>query len=92
MENKEKISYEQLNDYCNQLMMQNRQLSQRLNQVMNIHTKLPFLFEVLKSERFFEMEFVDKCAKEIETILNPMESSPDETMGEEEKEEEKEED
>lgn len=92
MENKEKISYEQLNDYCNQLMMQNRQLSQRLNQVMNIHTKLPFLFEVLKSERSFEMEFVDKCAKEIETILNPMEPSPDETMGEEEKEEEKEED
>ena len=44
------------------------------------------------SERFFEMEFVDKCAKEIETILNPMEPSPDETMGEEEKEEEKEED
>ena len=32
------------------------------------------------------------CAKEIETILNPMEPSPDETMGEEEKEEEKEED
>ena len=72
MENKEKISYEQLNDYCNQLMMQNRQLSQRLNQVMNIHTKLPFLFEVLKLSHMFSEQFVTDTVKEVEDSLNSM--------------------
>lgn len=73
MENKEKVSYEQLNDYCNQLMIQNRQLSQRLNQVMSVHTKLPFLFEVLKNASYFSIDFVNKCADEVEEILNPKE-------------------
>ena len=68
-----KPSYEQLKDWCNQLMMQRNQLAQKLEQVSAITNKLPWLFEVLKASTFFSEEFVNSCSKEIELIMTPPE-------------------
>ncbi len=67
----EQPTYEQLKDWCNQLMIQRNQLSQRLNQVSNIMNKLPWLFETLKLQEFFSEEFVHQCVNEIEFIMGP---------------------
>lgn len=68
-----KPTYEQLKDWCDQLLAQRNQLAQRLNQVTNVTNKLPWLFEVLKSGEFFSDNFVKKCAEEIEYIMTPPE-------------------
>lgn len=67
----EKPSYEELNDYCNQLMMQNRQLINKLNHVMAVQNKLPYLFEAIKMPEAFDSDFIAKCTAEIQDILYP---------------------
>lgn len=67
----EKPSYEELNDYCNQLMMQNRQLMNKLNQVMAAQNKLSYLLEVVKIPEAFDNEFITKCTAEIQDMLYP---------------------
>lgn len=64
-------TYEELKDWCNQLMMQRNQIAQRLNQVTDVINKLPWLFEVIKAKDVFDSEFVNICIKDIETILTP---------------------
>lgn len=68
---KSKATYEELQQYCNNLYMQNQQLGSRLNQVTDIMNKLPFLFEVLKAKDNFSASFVNTCIKEIEEIMTP---------------------
>jgi hypothetical protein len=67
----EQPSYEELKDYCNQLLMQRNQLRSKLLQVTNVLNKLPWLFEVLKAKELFKKDFVDKCVLEIEEIMTP---------------------
>lgn len=82
----EQPTYEQLKDWCNQLLTQRNQLGQRLNQLTNVVNKLPWLFEVLKSKDLFEKDFVQKCIDEIEFIMYP----PEEELKDEEVKGEKE--
>lgn len=74
-----KPSYEELNGYVNELMMENRNLHNRLNQVMNVHNKLPWLFEIIKMKEVFGADYVDAAIKEIQLIIPPFkESVPEE--------------
>ena len=75
----EQPSYEELKNYCDQLMMQRNQLGQKLQQITNILNKLPWLFEVLKVKEMFSESFVKKCADEIENIMTPPEDTDKET-------------
>lgn len=61
--------------YCQQLMEQNRELAQAASLI----NKLPWLFKVLEQESFFEVEFVEKCAKEITEILQPTDTEAEES-------------
>lgn len=67
----EQPTYEELKNYCNQLMMQRNQIANQLNQVTNVVNKLPWLFEVVKNQSSFNPTFVKLCIKEIETIMTP---------------------
>lgn len=64
-----KITVEDLKNYCNQLYVQNRELKIKLNQVMEVHTKLPFLFEILKNPEFFDDSVVARSSEEITAIM-----------------------
>lgn len=74
-EKTEQPSYEELKNYCDQLMMQRNQLGQRLQQVTNVLNKMPWLFEVLKAKEMFSENFVKRCANEIEEIMTPPEEA-----------------
>lgn len=66
-----KPTYEELNNYVNELMMENRNLRQRLGQVMEVHNKLPWLFEIIKNKEMFEPDYVSATVTEIQLILPP---------------------
>jgi hypothetical protein len=66
-------TYEELKNYCDQLMIQRNQLGQRLQQVTNVLNKLPWLFEVIKAREVFNKDFVERCVNEIEEIMTPPE-------------------
>lgn len=64
-------TYEELKNWCDQLMMQRNQVAQRLNQVTDVINMLPWLFEVVKNESLFDSEFVTFCKDTIKAILLP---------------------
>lgn len=84
-DDRQEPTYEELKDWCNQLMMQRNQVAQRFRQVTDVVNKLPWLFEVVKTREAFTDDFVIACINEIESILLPPE------VEEETKEEETEE-
>lgn len=63
-----KLTYEQLNDACNQLYQQNRQLSARNKELEQfiMAKRLDYLFKVLEFSEKFTKGFVQDCATEIE--------------------------
>lgn len=69
--NTDKPSYDQLKNWCDQLMMQRNQLAARLTQVTEVVNKLPWLFKVIENETMFSTAFVDSCVKEIQYIMTP---------------------
>lgn len=64
-------TYEELKNYCNQLMMQRNQIANQLNQITDVVNKLPWLFEVVKNQSSFNPTFVKLCVEEIEAIMTP---------------------
>lgn len=68
---KEKMTYEELNDFANQVSQQNKQLYQRLqeNNMFNMFKRVDYLFKVIENSIAFPQEFVDSCSKEIQKIL-----------------------
>ena len=70
-ENKEKLSYEQLEEVARQMEGQLRQVYAKLQEsnMSNLFKRLDFLFKVLETEHMFPLEFVQKCADEIKSIL-----------------------
>lgn len=72
-------TYEDLKNYCNQLMMQRNQLAERLSQVTEVLNKLPWLFKVVENSTIFDNLFVGKCAQEIKEILTVPEDIKDGT-------------
>lgn len=78
-ENKEKLSYEQLEEVARQMEGQLRQVYAKLQDanMSNLFKRLDFLFKVLETEHMFPLDFVQKCADEIKSILTiPEEVEP----------------
>lgn len=69
---KKKLTYEQLNNVCNQLWQQNRQLlmkNKELEQIA-INKRLDYLFKVLELSDKFDKEFIADCTNEIRDAIN----------------------
>lgn len=79
-ENKEKLSYEQLEEVARQMEGQLRQVYAKLQDanMSNLFKRLDFLFKVLETEHMFPLAFVQKSAEEIKSILTiPEEVGPE---------------
>ena len=87
---KKKLTYEQLNDVCNQLWMQNRQLTSKNRELEQfaLNKRLEYLFKVLEYSNNFTSDFVVSCSNEIEEALTIPQSN-EENAEEESKREEK---
>lgn len=71
-ENKQqKLTYEQLNDACNQLWQQNKQLVARNRELETfaMNKRLDYLFKVLELSNQFSSDFVVNCSSEIEQAM-----------------------
>lgn len=79
--NKEKLSYEQLENVAHQLSEQSRTLYAKLKEsnMQNLFKRLDYLFKVLENETSFPASFVDKCADEIQELLEIPEKDTEET-------------
>jgi hypothetical protein len=66
-----KLTYEQLNDACNQLWQQNKQLAMKNRELEQfaMNKRLDYLFQVLEFSKEFSSDFVGTCASEIEDAL-----------------------
>lgn len=66
-----KLTYEQLNDACNQLWQQNKQLAMKNRELEQfaMNKRLDYLFQVLEFSKEFSSDFVGTCASEIEEAL-----------------------
>lgn len=74
-----KLTYEQLNDACNQLWQQNRQLlmkNKELEQIA-INKRLDYLFKILEFSNKFSNDFIVACVNEIEDAISITEQSED---------------
>ncbi len=67
----QKLTYEQLNDACNQLWQQNKQLAARNRELETfaMNKRLDYLFKVLELSNQFSSGFVGNCASEIEQAM-----------------------
>lgn len=67
----QKLTYEQLNDACNQLWQQNKQLVARNRELENfaMNKRLDYLFKVLELSNQFSSDFVVNCSSEIEQAM-----------------------
>lgn len=70
-EKQEKLSYEELEKRFYQVVENNRKLYQQLQStyIDNLFKRLDYLFKVVENSMSFSTEFVDKCTKEIETMI-----------------------
>ena len=68
---KQPLTYEQLNDVCQQLFQQNQQLREKVSELGNItmFKRLDYLFKVVENAHAFNEEFVAKCVDEIEDLM-----------------------
>ncbi len=90
---RQKLTYEQLNDACNQLFQQNQQLARRVRELDNYNyfKRLDYLFKVLDSYSAaskvnvvtFDPDFIESCVSEIQDAVTIKE---DEGTGNEVKE------
>lgn len=72
---KQRLSYEQLNDACNQLFQQNQQLLKQLRELnaTNMFKRLDYLFKVVELSAIFkDPDFINNCMDEIKEALTPM--------------------
>lgn len=71
-EEPQKATYEQLENYVNQLSQQNMILKKRLNEFAEVsfYKKMEFLFKVLENKDSFTADFVNSCASEIMEAMN----------------------
>lgn len=78
MEEKEttqKLTYEQLKQAAVQLQQRLMLAENKLRSINFAEIRLTWLFKVLEHKVDFPIEFVDKCANEIETLLTIEEDS-----------------
>lgn len=79
MEEQKKLTYEQLNDACNQLWQQNRQLIQKNKELemFAMNKRLDYLFKVLEHSKEFSSGFVVSCVNEIEEAMTIPQNTED---------------
>lgn len=68
----QKLTYDQLNQACNQLFQQNQYLNKQLKELntYNMFKRLDYLFKVVEfSSTFKDAEFVNYCTDEIKDAL-----------------------
>lgn len=94
-----KLSYEQLENACQQLSVQNQELVKQRNQLVNalnqanlgnLYKKLDYLFKVIEDNKdciYLSEEFKINCGKEIETLMAAPEDSQETPTEETHKEE-----
>lgn len=70
-EPRKRLTYEQLNDACNQLWQQNRQLAVKNRELeqLTMNKRLDYLFKVIECSDKFRSDFVVECTNEIEEAL-----------------------
>ena len=75
----QKLSYEQLNNYCMELFQENQRLVQQNRQLYtaNAYKRLDYLFKVLEFSAIIkDAEFINSCIEEIkDAIVIPDEAS-----------------
>lgn len=78
---KKKLTYEQLNDACNQLWQQNKQLAVRNRELEQyaLNKRMDYLFKVLEFSDKFSSDFIIDCASEIEAAMT-ITDQPDELV------------
>lgn len=83
VEEKKPLTYEQLNDACNQLWQQTKQLAVRNRELEQfaINKRLEFLFKVLEYSNNFSSDFVVSCTSEIEEALTIPQNQEEEKEG-----------
>lgn len=67
-----KLTYEQLNQACNQLFLQNQELQRKLEQqtLGNMFKRLDYLFKVVENANVFkDSDFLNSCIDEIKEAL-----------------------
>lgn len=79
-----KFSYEELENIANNLSLQVQQLSTRLQEsnMFNVFKRLDYCFkavEIASVNPLFTPSFAEKCAKEIEELMSPVETEETET-------------
>lgn len=67
---KEKLSYEELENYVMQLQEALMNTKSRLTSINLTSMRLDFLFKVLDKETLFPIQFIDNCIAEIIEILD----------------------
>lgn len=75
-----KLTYEQLNDACNQLWQQNKQLAVRNRELEQfvMNKRLDYLFKIVEFSNKFSSDFIVSCISEIEqTMTIPSEPKED---------------
>lgn len=70
-EERQKLSYEQLNDACNQLFQQNKQLSMKVREMEQflMNKRMEYLFKVIEFSSRFHSDFVVSCVDEVEEAM-----------------------
>lgn len=85
MEEQKKLTYEQLNDACNQLWQQNRQLVQKNKELemFAMNKRLDYLFKVLEHSKEFSSDFIINCVNEVEEAMTIPQNTEDTNKKEE---------
>lgn len=71
-EEAQKLTYEQLNEACNQLFQQNQQLRKQVNELntYNAFRRLDYLFKVVElASTIKDAEFINECIAEIKEAM-----------------------
>ena len=66
-----KLSYDELENAANELLMQNQQMYNELQKanMANVFKRLDYLFKVLKYHDILDADFVKNCASEIQEMM-----------------------
>lgn len=84
-EQPKKFTYEQLEQIAGNLSNQVQQLSVKLQEanMINIFKRLDYLFKVVEtsSNLVFSPEFIDRCVKEIEELMTPVNDTEEQKEG-----------
>jgi hypothetical protein len=66
-----KLSYDELENAANELLMQNQQMYNELQKanMANVFKRLDYLFKVVEFNTSFNTEFVNTCVAEIEDMM-----------------------